>query len=612
MWQKLLKIFAAKNSNNTASIFKLYKKKIILGAIFSLLPIMCVILVQVIVIFGPVMMAQQFIDDTKNDVAIFFEKVGNVLTLKGWCSESDGSCQRKAEQKYYEQLNDVYNEYKDKGVEIDVQLITGTILYGKALSEETTYLDDTKSNSNSLTEGFEDIKLGDIKKLASKMVSGSRINYDNYRKYLEETYVEKRFSNLYDSDEKKAQIVDEIMSFASFEIKKNNINGTYYGSCSYKVTGNDVNTSNIEVVLLSCDGQIELERVDFEKYIKGVVYGEIGNSWNDEILKSQAIAARSFTLTRNETMCPGRPNNCEYGYNPNKNEIRLRNCEADQVYCDYTQGCQQHYYNGYRSLISGTQNPNGVLYKNALTADEIEKFEEALNEVQGLVLMNQDNTIYAAGYIDKDQNAWNSMYIADNTLNYNEILIRHYWNKTQSDLTISGNCTMITGEFTNWKQFDERWGYVSVGSSNIDNIGCLVTSISIQLARSGTVDLQNFDPGVFATEMTAIGGFGGDGAMMFHEMGETVSKLSQGRFVVVDSSEDMFGSKLNKLNKLQEYINKGYFLVISVNYGGHYVAVDRIENGKLYIFDPGYYINELEEKYSWDGVDNVKIFKISQ
>ena len=112
--------------------------------------------------------------------------------------------------------------------------------------------------------------------------------------------------------------------------------------------------------------------------------------------------------------------------------------------------------------------------------------------------------------------------------------------------------------------------------------------------------------------MTAIGGFSSNGTLMFHEMGETVSKLSQGRFAVVDPSEDMFGSKSNKLNKLQEYINKGYFLVISVNYGGHYVAVDRIENGKLYIFDPGYYINELEEKYSWDGVDNVKIFKISQ
>lgn len=612
MWQKLLKIFAAKNSKNAASIFDLYKKKLIIGAIFSALPTLLVILVVFIVLYGPIMMSQQYIEDSKNEVAYFFEKVGNVLTLKGWCSDSDGSCQKKAEQKYYEQLNIVYNEYKQKGVEIDTQLITGTILYDKILNDDTTYLDDTNSSLDTLTEDYSDIKLGDIKKLASKMVSGNRINYDIYRKYLENTYVEKRFKNLYDSDEKKKKIIDEIMMFASFETKVKNNNGVYYGSCSYNVTGNEVNTSEIDVVLLSCDGQRELERVDFEKYIKGVVYGEIGYSWNEEVLKSQAIATRSFTLTRNETMCPGRPNNCEYGYNPNTNEIRMRNCEADQVYCDYTQGCQQFEFNGYRGLISGTINPNYNIYKNALSENEIIEFENKLNEVQGLVLMNQDNTIYAAGYIDNDQNAWNSMYMADNTLDYNEILIKHYWRKTNSDLTISGNCRKMTGEFTKWKQTDEKWFEVNIGNDTMGNSGCLVTSISIQIARSGTVDLQVFNPGVFANELSARNSFSESGILNFEPLKTTVKEITNGRFSVVNPSVFLEGSKYDKLTKLQEYINQGYFLVISVYNGGHYVAVDRIENGKLYIFDPGYDVNELEEKYLWDGVDNVKIFKVSQ
>lgn len=283
MWQKLLKIFAAKNSNNAASIFESYKKKIIMGAIFSALPTICVIFVLIIVIFGPVMMAQQYIDDTKNEVAIFFEKVGNVLTLKGWCSESDGTCQRKAEQKYYEQLNDVYNEYKDKGVEIDVQLITATILYGKVFSEDITYLDDIDSDTNSLTEGFEDIKLGDIKKLASKMVSGSRINYDNYRKYLEETYVEKRFSDLYKNEEQKTQIIDHIMSFASLKTKP------------------EGNFASCKVINSSCSG-ITIDSGPYagtytlEEYIAGVVSNEVGSGWPDEAIKAQAIAARSFAL----------------------------------------------------------------------------------------------------------------------------------------------------------------------------------------------------------------------------------------------------------------------------------------------------------------------------
>lgn len=328
MWQKLLKIFAAKNSNNTASIFKLYKKKIILGAIFSLLPIMCVFLVQVIVIFGPVMMAQQFIDDTKNDVAIFFEKVGNVLTLKGWCSESDGTCQRKAEQKYYEQLNDVYNEYKDKGVEIDVQLITATILYGKVLSEDTTYLDDTKSNSNSLTEGFEDIKLGDIKKLASKMVSGSRINYDNYRKYLEETYVEKRFSNLYNSDEKKAQIVDEIMSFASIQNKTNNFVYSTLGIGCSTISLRDVN-----------DGSITVH--ELEEYVAGVVQAENGGA-PLESRKLQAVAARSLAVNRCDQVLENSPNVQVYT-TPTESSWEAANATKGQVFVYNNEVIETHF-----------------------------------------------------------------------------------------------------------------------------------------------------------------------------------------------------------------------------------------------------------------------------
>ena len=169
--KKLIKLNSARKAvgaaaNNPETSQKL--KTIIITAICSLfIPIILI----VIIIFGPIMMAQQYIEDSKSEVGLFFEKVGNVLTLNGWCADSDGSCQKKAEQKYYEELNDVYNDYKDKGVEIDAQLITGTIFYGNTIGDSINLNEDADEDEEiqqlgNLYKSNVDIHLGDVKTLA--------------------------------------------------------------------------------------------------------------------------------------------------------------------------------------------------------------------------------------------------------------------------------------------------------------------------------------------------------------------------------------------------------------------------------------------------------------
>ena len=581
-----------------------------------LLPAICcffiLIIMAILILFGPAMLAQQYIDDVNSDVATFFEKVENVLTLKGWCTTED--CEKKAEQKYLEKLDKIYEDYKKNNIEIDVQLITGTIFYGNTMNDNLFNGEDDDESSE-LVDGS-DIKLSDIKKLASNMVSGRSIDYTKYRKYLVETYIPKRFSHLYEGKENKQaeieKIADEIMMFKSLE-EKPLLANTAYGTCKYNVSGNQIDTSNLEVVLLTCDGSRELERVDFETYIKGVVYGEIDAVWPDEVLKAQAIAIRSFTLTRNETMCPGRPNDCNYGYNPKKNEIRMRNCEGDQVYCDYKQGCQKYDYNGYNSLVSGTKNPSMPVYKEALPEDSAKKFEEVLNTVTGQTLMKEDNTIYASAYIDNDQNKWNQMYNENNSLDYNDILIKHYWNKTNSNLTISSNCTNygVTGEFTEWKQFDPRWANVNIGNNTMHSVGCLVTSISMQFARSGTVILPEFDPGIFANELTKRGSFSPGGALAWDPLRRTINELSNGKFQDVNLDYPLYGTKNEKINTLNDLLNSGNLLVLGVKNEGHWVAIDRIENDKVYIFDPGdSYVTEVTQRYDWGGVTKVQVYKV--
>ena len=296
--KKLIKINSTRKAvgaaaNNPETSQKL--KIIIIAAICSLfIPIILII----IIIFGPVMMAQQYIEDAKSEVGLFFEKVGNVLTLNGWCSDSDGSCQKKAEQKYYEELNDIYNDYKDKGVEIDTQLITGTIFYGNTIGDDINIKEDDDEGEEiqqlgNLYKSNVDIHLGDVKTLAKNMVSGKRLDFTKYRKYLIDIYIPKRFNNMYNSEnaEKSIEkIADEIMLFASGKVDLAANNGKSY-----------INNLCPEICTLS--GQC----YDLETYVAGVVAGESG--WFNgayytpnykEQWKAQAVAARTYALARTD------------------------------------------------------------------------------------------------------------------------------------------------------------------------------------------------------------------------------------------------------------------------------------------------------------------------
>ena len=250
-----------------------------------------IIVVIITIIFGPIIMAQQYVEDVKNDISLFFEKVGNVVTLNGWCADSDGSCQKKAEQKYYEQLDETYQKYKNKGVEIDTQLLTGTIFYGNTLSEDEFQDEDIdSSDSDELIDGL-DIHLGDVKILAKNMVSGSRLDYTKYRKYLVDTYIPKRFSDMYneqDSEKAIEKIADEIMSFASGKVDLATNTGKSY-------------INNLCPEICTQSGQC----YDLETYVTGVVAGESGmfssyTSNYKEQWKAQAVAARTYALARSE------------------------------------------------------------------------------------------------------------------------------------------------------------------------------------------------------------------------------------------------------------------------------------------------------------------------
>jgi len=602
--KKLIKNISNKNDKSNDQIYanNILKnngvRRLTIALIGALTPIFITIIVVIVVVLGPIIMAKQYMEDLKNDVSIFFDKVGNVLTLRGWCSDKDGSCEKKSEQKYYERLDKVVQQYKKKNVTIDAELITATMFYGNTMSDDKfNSEDDNEEKDESAIEKIkdlidgDDIHLGDISVLASNMVSNNRLDYTKYKEYLSDTYIEKRFNKMYSDDEEKQKIIKEIMAFASLEPDSISPTDSYYGSCSYNVSGSTVDTTNTQVVVLTCDGSRELERIDLEKYIKGVVYGEIGNTWPDEVLKSQAIAARSFTLTRNEMMCPGNPLNCNYGYNSKTNEIRMRDCEADQVYCDYENGCQRYLFNGFVSLVSGINNPSLKVYKPPLQGQDKERFENALKEVEGLVLMKSDNTIYQTPFVSTVQTTWKNMYDNNNNFKYDDILLGYYGQKSNAQLVIGGNCSVASGDFEKWQQSDEKWGSKSYGNTTLAAVGCNFTSIVIEIAFSGLpTTIDNFNPGTAFDYMKSKGYLGPNGdTRSYAAFSEMAPDFNYAGLIDVRGYSD-----LQVRQKLIELLDSKNYPIIHVQSGNslpyytnnHWVAVIGYTKDDVIIVDP--------------------------
>lgn len=210
-----------------------------------------------------------------------------------------GSLCDDADKKVYKKLEDVKESYKNRGVTIDSNLITGTIFYGRTFN--SGIIDD---DSDELVDDYK-VHVSDVKKLASNMVSGNSLDYAKYREYLVDTYIPKRFSDLYSSDVRKEEIADEIMGYASYS---------------------DGDLANCNVINASCSG-ITIDSGQYagtytlEEYVAGVVSHEVGEGWPDEALKAQAIAARTFALnyTNNCTKSIGNSTNVQT-FSPTTNE----------------------------------------------------------------------------------------------------------------------------------------------------------------------------------------------------------------------------------------------------------------------------------------------------
>ena len=61
-------------------------------------------------------------------------------------------------------------------------------------------------------------------------------------------------------------------------------------------SGMEIAVSGVVHLVRKDKGFLVLNRVDLEEYVKGVVPAEVSSTWHPEMLKAQAVAARTYAL----------------------------------------------------------------------------------------------------------------------------------------------------------------------------------------------------------------------------------------------------------------------------------------------------------------------------
>ena len=400
----------------------------------------------------------------------------------------------------------------------------------------------------------------------------------------------------------------ELYEYLVGDMVQSNISSICSGKCSYDLTNVNINgdvragygnVENVYVRLMECDGSkpIEIknepaELVPLEKYIMGVVHGEIeGNAGKEEKVeawKAQAVAARSYALTRGRAM--GNAAGTGLFEEDGKTVIQLRNCANDEAYCDPDIGCSQKTEINQMNTTYPGSDTYQYQYKPKV---ENYLFRSALKSVEGVVLTDGDGNIINSGFINVNQKKW--IENAKLGMSYEEILIEDYTGSTfptvlikQMECTSTSNVACAgSGDYVNWKQWDPLWGNVSLGSSNIRNIGCAATSVAILIAKSevATPGIPDFNPGTFVTEGIKKGLFDAGGGIIFSAVSNVVPDFYYSDIYYLS------GDYATKKKKIASLVNDDKcYLVVQVKQDiqncQHWVAVDYPGNNEIYIMDP--------------------------
>ncbi len=496
-------------------------------------------------------------------------------------------------------------------------------------------------NDNNSTISYNSMTEDAITDIANAMFSGNTYDESTFKNNLVSNIFPTYVSNPSSSYQTMADdVFDYIEKYESI-IDKKAINSyrtscSSTGSCTYDIKGYYIHgkgnvsealqVKDLYVRLMQCgvgnghdyggtfgkpmDGE---SLVPFEKYVLGVAYQEIGPDAPAEAIKAQMIAARSYILARHADMGGWRTLKEESG----RWVIQVASCTQDQVYCDPDQGCSSN--DGQWGQIHSGQAHNTGFSRAAMA--ENSPLRTYASQTSGEVLINQSGYIVYTGYLQNEQNQFISL--AKKGFNYKQILLQVYNQgnrnygasdilRTTCNSSGSASCGGAVGDFINWKQKGETWSNTPMGNSGrtIGNIGCLVTSVAIQIARSGVpVNVSDFNPGTFVEQLNANGGFDGYGNFTWAAASRVAPSFQyQDKIYVAGMSREQ---KLATITDLVNQPNTYVVAEVKGNTGQHWVAINSVNGNSVTMMDPGSSATDLWSEYNWANTSTLAYYKVS-
>lgn len=520
--------------------------------------------------------------DSDNEITIgtVGQSLWNFVTGNGFYTDEDS---------FYKKLESVEEEYQEKGVTIDMPLIVSISFYANpGISEEECDLGDENCITVESDYDYSDMR-DDIDELAKNMVNDNdgvltAKTDDEIKEWLRESdFIKEKFEDLgYEVPSDDAKWTQKEEEFISDCWGRRKLYLTLFG---HDESSNNMCLNNVEIDD-SQKKKIRLTSYQWtpngrEKSLGGTLglvqpYVNDGTIYFDE---NGYAMWKGGTISKNDKKVYG-----ETGTDYVIVATATRMLIGDYGYVENDKIRYFAYNEAFTLQISPDGGKNYKTY-NAIVLDSC-----------GACM---DWSVTSNGrYAPKNlSNPTKQLQYCRETNNMKIDLFTNYQNvKNPADTAyfIEGlngaNCA--NGDFEEWKQIDPKWKDIKIGKSNstVGEVGCLITSISMQLMRSG-VDLtvDNFNPGVAAKK------FSFQGANL---VWESVSNVAPS-FSYMGKVNLRGKSKAEKIEITSNLVNQGYYVVANVKNGGHWVAVTGVGNNTIYMSDPGSYNagNDLFARY---------------
>ena len=167
-------------------------------------------------------------------------------------------------------------------------------------------------------------------------------------------------------------------------------------------------------------------------------------------------------------------------------------------------------------------------------------------------------------------------------------------------------------KYMNWKQNTPNWSNIKIGTTDrtIGDIGCLVTSISILIKKSGvpTSNIYPFNPGAFVQALNNNYGFDQYGNLQYTPISNLIPDFQYGGKVIIKGK-----TKEEKFNEIKKYYEAGYYLAVEVlgatDEAQHWVAIDKVTNDTIFMLDPGSNSTNMWNEYNWNNTTQIIYFK---